>query len=291
MREPKDRSGAPHLDRAEIERLARALRWGPAGVGPLAGRGEAGRLGRAGEFEEYRPWRPGDDLRSLDVRVMRRLRRRVARVDREDTAQPLTVLLDRSASMADPVRERCVRGLLGFLLALARAHGEPTRVLAFVDGPPVALPSAAAALDGALDALPPRGTTDFVRAFRSVPVDPLGAGRVVVVSDAFGLEDDGDVAPLLRHGRPLLLAPLLPDERNPQVGGSVVLRSSEDEAPWEGTLDRATVERYRRRSAARCLHLTRWFRAHGGEAQVVSAEAGWTDAVRVGLERGRWLRR
>jgi len=278
-------------DRAEIERLARVLRWGPAGVGPLAGRGEAGRLGRAGEFEEYRPWRPGDDLRSLDVRVIRRLRRRVARVDREDTAQPLTVLVDRSASMDHPVRERCVRGLVSFLLALARAHGEPARVLGFVDGPPSALPSAVAELERALDARPPRGTGEFTRAFRSVPVDPLGAGRVVVVSDAFGLEDDDSLVPLLAHGRPLLLAPLLPEERNPRVGGAVVLRSAEDEAPWEGTLDRATVERYRRRFAARWRHLTRWFRTHGGEAQVVAAEAGWTDAVRVGLERGRWLRR
>ena len=69
--------------RREIERLARALRWGPAGVGTVQGRGPAGRLGRAGEFEEYRPWRPGEELRSIDVKVLRRLRRRVARVDRK----------------------------------------------------------------------------------------------------------------------------------------------------------------------------------------------------------------
>jgi len=280
-------------ERREIERLARALRWGPAGVGTVAGRGPAGRLGRAGEFEEYRPWRPGEELRSIDVRVMRRLRRRVARVDREESALPLTVLVDRSASMADPARERCVVALVSFLLSLARARGEPRRLLFFVDGRP--LPGAAASAEGAVErafaALPCTGTTDFARAFAAAPLDARGPGRVVVLSDAAGLAGEGALAPLARLGRPFWLAPLVAAEISPSTRGRVELVSREDEPPWRGTIDAAAAARYRAALAARFLRIERELRARGGDALAFAAEAGWSRAISACLARARLLRR
>lgn len=279
----------------DIERLARAVRWGPAGIGTVAGRGPAGRLGRAGEFEEYRPWRPGEDLKSIDVRVARRLRRRVARVDRVESTLPLTVLVDRSGSMSDPVRETCVVALAHFFIALARARGEPRRLLFFVDGRPRAAGSELAgdgrALASAFARVPCGGSSDFARAFAAVPPDTHGPGRVVILSDAAGLADERALAPLARLGRPLWLAPLTLDERAPALRGRFELVSSEAEPAWRGVIDDATAARYREALAMRFHRLEAELRARGGDAQVVAAEEGWTGAVAACLARGRMLRR
>jgi uncharacterized protein (DUF58 family) len=282
-------------ERREIERLARVLRWGPAGIGTIAGRGPAGRLGRAGEFEEYRPWRPGEELRSIDVRVLRRLRRRVARVDREESALPLTVLVDRSASMADPARESCVIALATFFLALARARGEPRRLLFFSQGRPVRAETTAAGPEGALErafaAHPCRGCTDFAEAFAATPFDPRGPGRVVVLSDAAGLAEEGALAPLARLGRPSWIAPLTAEEISPTLRGRVEFVSREGEPPWRGVVDVETAARYRTALAARFLRIEREMRARGGDALVIAAEAGWGRAITACLARGRLLRR
>jgi len=282
--------------RREIERLARALRWGPAGVGTVQGRGPAGRLGRAGEFEEYRPWRPGEELRSIDVKVLRRLRRRVARVDREESALPLTVLVDRSASMADPVRESCIVALAHFLLALARARGEPRRLLFFVDGRAGSglagtVGGAEGELARAFAATPCAGPSDFARAFSALPLDPRGPGRVVVLSDAAGLADERAIAPLSRLGRPFWIAPLVPEELAPSPRGRVALISREAEPGWTGTIDAAAAARYRGALAARFAWLERELRARGGDALAVPAAAGWSRAIGACLARGRMLRR
>ncbi len=274
----------------QIERLARVLRWGPAGVGTLAGRGPTGRLGRAGEFEEYRPWRPGDDLSSLDVRVYRRLRRRVARVDREDSALPLTILVDRSASMDDPERERCVRGLTSFFLALARAQGEPSRLLFFAGNRPHAAAGIEpGTVEGAFEANPCSGTSDFARSFAATPIDPHGPGRVVIFTDGFGLTADRALAPLARLGRGLLLAPLTDEERSPSLRGPVRFLSRESEASWSGVVDAATITRYREGMRARFEFLERWFRTRGGDAHSIAAAKGWAGAVETCLDRGRVL--
>jgi uncharacterized protein (DUF58 family) len=279
----------PAAERREIERLARRLRFGPAGIGPLAGRGAPGRLGRAGEFEEYRPWRPGEELRTLDLRVWRRLRRRVARVDREDSALPLTLLVDRSASMADPARERCVRALALLLVAVARARGEPRRLLFFAGGAPHRgdTEDIEASFAGATCG----GTSDFAAAFAALPLDPRGPGRVVVLSDAAGLADDRALLPLARLGRPFWLAPLLAEERSPSLAGAVTLHSREREPAWSGVVDAALRARYREGLAARLGRLERTLRAHGGDAQLVTVEDGWAAAAAAALARGRMLRR
>jgi len=277
-------------ERLRIDRLATTLRWGPAGAGHGTGLDSAGRLGRAGEFEEYRPWRPGDELSALDAGVYRRLRRRVARVDREDSTLPLTVLVDRSASMAAPHRDRCIRGLVVFFLALARARKEPRRLLFLEDGTSRAI-DLQSDLEGVFHRLPTGKTLQLGSALERVPPDGRGRGRVVLLSDGFDLTDEGLLTPLLSMGRTLWIAPWTQEERNPTIRGTVRLHSSESEPQWFGAIDEELVDRYRSRLRQRWRRIESWLRERGGDALHYPAEEGWEGAIQRSLSRGRWLRR
>ena len=278
--------------RRRLERLATLLRFAPSARGTSAGRDRGGRLGRAGEFEEFRPWRPGDELRALDVRVYRRLGRRVTRVDREDSASPLTLLVDRSLSMADPARERATRELAIFFLAVARARGEPCRVFFTTDRTLIPIAEKdPGTIEAAFDRVPPSGVADFTHALHSVPRSSLGPGRLVWLTDGFGIDALPPLAPAFEHGRVLLLAPWTREEWRPTPLGAVTLRSREGETEWSGAITPALVREYTARNTRRWQRLASTFRERGGDALRVVAEAGAIGAIDACLERGGWLTR
>ncbi len=124
---------APEIQR-QLQRLAQRFRWNIAGRGSLPGRDGGRRLGSAGEFESYRSFEPGDDLRALDLKVYSRLRKRMARVLREDSTVPLTLLVDRSASMSGWARQKTTCELIYFFHLLAQRSADPIRVFSFADG-------------------------------------------------------------------------------------------------------------------------------------------------------------
>ena len=278
--------------RLAIERLARTLRFAPAERGGVAGSDPGGRIGRSGEFEEFRPWRPGDDLRTLDLGVYRRLRRRVARVDREESGVPLTLLIDRSASMAEPARERCVQELSLLFVSIAIEAGEPVRAFTYVAELPEPLPSpSAAAVERALDDRPCAGDSDAARAFRALPVDPQGPGRVIVLTDGFGLREGTDLAPLTLGGRVWLIAPWTAEEWQPSARGSVLFQSRENEPSWRGVVNAATLEEYRASGDRRWRALHRALLPTGGRAERIVAEEGARGLIDRALRHGEWLRR
>lgn len=276
--------------RLRIDRLATTLRWGPAGAGHGTGLDLAGRLGRAGEFEEYRPWRPGDELSALDAGVYRRLRRRVARVDREDSSLPLTILVDRSASMAAAPRDRCIRELVVFFLALARARKEPRRLL-FLEGGNCRSIDLQSDLETHFNLLPTGKTLQLGRALERVPTDGRGRGRVVLLCDGFDVTDEQLLSPLLPLGRTLWIAPWTQEELSPTIRGAVRLHSSESEPQWFGAIDEELIDRYRSRLRQRWRRIESWLRERGGDALHYPAEEGWEGAIQRSLNRGRWLRR
>ncbi|MCI0652482.1 MAG: DUF58 domain-containing protein, partial [Planctomycetes bacterium] len=157
---------------AEIERLARRVRWRIGGGALLPGRARGGALGASGEFEGYRRYEPADDLRRIDMKVYARLRRPMVRLLRADSMVPLTVLIDRSASMASPVQDRAASELGAFFFALARRNGDALRGFLFRDGElrPIAAPRAnLAGLAALFLDEPARGESDYARSFRRVP--------------------------------------------------------------------------------------------------------------------------
>ncbi|MEE8142168.1 MAG: DUF58 domain-containing protein [Planctomycetota bacterium] len=280
---------------ASIERLVQRVRWGVMAGGLLPGRGAGRRLGSAGEFEGYRRYEPGDDLRGLDIQVYRRLRRPMVRMLREDSIIPLTLLIDRSGSMAGVERPRAVAELALFFLLLGRRAGDPLRLFGFRDGqllkPRSHSREIAARLGSLLECYPPQGASHFQRAFRSLPPHPSGHGIVLVISDAFGIADpDAELAPLVRTGRLFWIAPLEVEEREPSSAGSVILESREPEPSWEGTLDASTTEQY-------CAHLARYHEGlrrrlleWGGDFYGVPAENSIVESIGWIQRGGRLLR-
>ena len=64
------------------------------------GAGQDWGVGRGQEFVGYRPYRAGEDARALDFTLLARLGKPFVRVTRPEAQQTVTVLIDRSASMA-----------------------------------------------------------------------------------------------------------------------------------------------------------------------------------------------
>lgn len=291
---PVDRraSSRPPAGEPTLRRLASRLRWGAAETAGWTGRQRGARLGRAGEFEEFRPWREGEELRSLDLSVYRRLRRRVARVDREDTALPLTLILDRSASMGIAPRDRCVRELALFALLLARAHDEPCAVhLLTASGTRTILDAGLPALDAALATPPPGGSVDLANALARLPAPRHGPGRVLLISDGFGLSEPAELTPLLRFGRPIWLAPWTDEELAPPATGRARLVSAEDEPAWTGVIDPDTVATYTAHHRAWWRRLAASLERAGGSAHRCRAEGGALEAIPRAAGPGGWLRR
>ncbi len=279
---------------APLVRLARRLRWGIGAQGSAV-YGQGGqRLGSAGEFEGYRPFEPGDDLRGLDVAVFARMRRAVYRVRREDSAIPLTLLVDRSASMSGELRERAVADLAALFVALAQSSGDPVRAYAFAAGEVGMFHEgirSPAAIWRALAARTPAGSGDASRAFRRVPPDPAGRGVVVVLSDAMGLEDPGPaMQPLARLGLPFWVASWLEEELRPPLRGPVTLLPREREPPWHGTLDEAARRSYLQQVDGFQAAMRRRLRGLGGDFFLLPAETPIAEQVETIRREGRLLR-
>lgn len=273
----------PAETRARIDRLARRFQWGFSSRSPLPGQHRGRRLGTAGEFEGYRRYEPGDDLARLDVGVYARLRQRVVRLSREDSILPLTVLIDRSASMAGTHRERAMTELAAFFLQVARRGHDPVRLFAFSNGQLSASPGRLQSIESLETLLrhhPLRGDSNFAREFAQLGPDPAGPGVVIVLSDGFGIaEPERELAPLLEAGRTYWLALLEPDELDPPEQGRVRLVPRESGPTWQGDLDPSSLSRYR--SQLRRYHdgLRGPLRERGGDFVVLRTSASIAELV------------
>ena len=277
-------------ERTRIERLARRFRWKLAATGVLPGRRTGRRLGSAGEFEGYRPFEPGDDLRSLDVKVYARLRRPMARLRRDDSVVPLTLLVDRSASMTGESRARAVASLGLFFVAKARRNGDPVRVLGFRDGQLERMDRDPARLLEHLSTDPAAGSSDFGGSFVRLTADRAGRGMVVVLSDAMGVtQPERELLPLTRIGVPIWIAPLEPEEWQPEFQGRVALHSREREPVWRGLINAHTLRDYRSQLNRYHGALRRHLLSRGGDFVPISTEEALTAVLERLRARQRFL--
>ena len=122
-------SAASSLDHSRlIERLAGRLRWRDAINGVSSGQGRGSRSAASGEFDNHARWCPGDDLHRLDLRVWLRLRQRWTRSYRDDSSEPLTIIIDGGASMGFGDKPQAVSWTCELFLAVARARRDPHRL-------------------------------------------------------------------------------------------------------------------------------------------------------------------
>lgn len=90
--------------------------------------------GRGIEFADHRPYTPGDDFRHVDWKAYRRLNRLLLRMFDEEQDLPIYLILDVSASMAEPAKFDLARRLAAALCYIGLAHLDRLTLLTFTSG-------------------------------------------------------------------------------------------------------------------------------------------------------------
>lgn len=141
------------------------------------------------EFAQYRGYQPGDDLRRVDWKLLARSDRFYVREADAETALPVRLVLDASASMAHAEGERskwdAARGLVAALARVAIRQGDVPALALVGGGEPVLVPGSRdrrqheRILD-ALERATPRGgeLRDL-----AVACERLGPGPLLLVTD------------------------------------------------------------------------------------------------------------
>lgn len=90
--------------------------------------------GRGIEFADHRPYAPGDDFRHIDWKAYRRLNRLLLRLFDEEQDLPIYLILDVSASMAEPAKFDLARRITAALCYIGLAHLDRMTLLTFSKG-------------------------------------------------------------------------------------------------------------------------------------------------------------
>lgn len=197
-----------------------------------AGAGRDLGFGRGQEFVGYRPYRPGEDARALDFSLLARLGKPFVRVMRPEAHTAVTILLDRSASMAVGPPGKW-QSAVELALALGHLWGSVGARVRWLHGSNpgsieslrMSRPVDAAACRRALFATRAEGglgLRDLLTALGS------GDDHVVLIGDLFDLQPR-DLEPWLRARSHWSLVRVLgPVETAPPVGQAVVWLDPED---------------------------------------------------------------
>jgi len=160
--------------------------------GFLSGMHRSPYFGQSIEFLQHRQYAPGDDLRHVDWKVWARQDRLYVKQFEEESNLTCTLLLDVSGSMrygSRPLNKYEYAATVAVSLAyLLLRQQDAVGCIAFDSAVRAAVPprSRETHLDSivrALDASPPRDTSDLFPVLRQVAESTHGRGMVVLVSD------------------------------------------------------------------------------------------------------------
>lgn len=164
----------------------------PAGGGS-GGLRRSKALGSSVEFSDFREYVHGDDLRRVDWNAYARFDRLFLKLFMEEQEQRVHLIVDDSASMAEPTRWECAKKLLETISYLALSGSDTVTLYALSDNSErhtrplsgrFSYPQAVDFLEG----LHPSGITSFNR---QLPLLPLSQGRGVTVAVSDLLLEDG----------------------------------------------------------------------------------------------------
>jgi uncharacterized protein (DUF58 family) len=259
-----------------LEALHLAARRVPAGGRHAEQRSRA--RGAGIEFTDVRPYVAGDDFRSIDWPLLLRLDKVFLRLYLEDQDLPIHFLLDQSASMANAhggrARSDIARQAVAALAYVAlnqldRVAVHPIAAPALEPLPGLSGKQAFHRLLGWLEALPARGTTPLVEGLEQFAQRRLRRGLCVLVSDLFDPRGIAAVLAALEQVRHhlLILRPVHPDERRPQLAGELEVVDCETGERLALTADDALLDRYEQAYSAFEQQVTT-FAAHCGASHV-----------------------
>ncbi len=243
-----------------LERLKLAFRRarGAAGEGLRRAGGRPGR----NEFADFRDYEPGDDLRDLDWPAYARLEKLFIKEYASHSTEPITLLLDASASMAcgQPDKWRFARRLALALAFLALLGKHKVRLLLLGENRwlgPFSGPEKIEQLAARLQQASTAPQADLATALRSQARSLAGHGRYMLISDLWA--DEALQQVLLAAQGPArawsILQVLSGDEISPQLNGPLRLRDAEGGEALEFQVDRPLLQAYLRALEA---HLHKW---------------------------------
>jgi len=242
--------------------------------GFIAGLHRSPDFGFSQEFAEYRAYSPGDDLRFVDWNAYARTDRLYLKRYRGETNTRLTLLIDRSASMAyssNSVRKiDYARYLAASLAYLAHHQRDAVGLIAFDDTvrdyvEPSSRQGQWAKLLHALNRAEPAARTDFAAPFLHFQQFLQRRGLVLVFSDFFAPAEEvvRAAAPLRQRGNDVILFHILdPQEVAPDWKNSRILIDMESGQSLEVSPEFARGP-YRERVAAHLAELEQLARAAG----------------------------
>ena len=144
--------------------------------------------GRGIEFADHRPYAPGDDFRLIDWKAYKRLNRLLLRLFDEEQDLPIYLMIDVSASMAEPAKFDLARRVAAALCYIGLVHLDRLTLVTFGQG--IARESSPGRGKGRifrvfdwLEALEPAGPTDLMAACRDFASRPRQVGLAVMISD------------------------------------------------------------------------------------------------------------
>lgn len=242
------------LDRLSL--LAKRLRRGK-----LPGRYRSRGRGRSLDFAGYRPYQPGDELRRLDLNLLRRRKRLFVREYEAEEELNLYILVDASASMAfgNPPKLELARRVAAALLYLGIKSGNSAGLSILRGGgadylPPRRGERALHRLFESLSGAESAGLTDLNRSLGYSNEAMRRPGLAVVISDFLDPKGFADGLGRLSHsGNELVVLRLMEGEENPSrriKPGEYRFKDSETGRELRIPVNRMLLEEYRREEEA-----------------------------------------
>ncbi len=238
-----------------LQRLSRSKllpRWALATVG--VGERRSKSKGAGFEFADHRKYEIGDDLRYLDLHIQARLGENFIRQYEVHRQLPITILIDSSQSMevGEPQRLSVALRLASILSFVGLAGGDQVQ-LGIVSGDRIEWSSRIHGASRAQVIFEWLGRKhaqggSFAAAMRAAARHVTDRGLFIAISDWWD-EGVGDLLPLAASGQEIWgLHLVTPDEMDPAVlgQGEAQLVDAETGLEVEITVDRGTIERYRR---------------------------------------------
>ncbi|MCC6574109.1 MAG: DUF58 domain-containing protein [Planctomycetes bacterium] len=215
----------------------------------LKGRGGEGHVARGraagqNEFHGHRPYVAGDDLRRLDWNAYGRLGKLFLREFEPEKHEHITLVVDRSRSMAagdKHVFARHVAAAFGYLTL--NQGGSAT----LAGGATISGPSRFSRLLDALREAEPDQATGLGPALKAIAATPKPPADLVVVGDLLEpVEVLEPLQTLTRRGTNVTLVQVLShDEADPAAGGNVELHGLEEGEALRLRLGDAVIAAYR----------------------------------------------
>ncbi len=249
------------------------------------------------EFADFRNYSEGDDLRHLDWNVLARLDTPVMRTYQDEEDVVLYVCLDCTPSMnfGDPTKIAVAqRYAMAFgYVALVGGDGVRLKVLG-AKQPPSGIMRGRSSAYRLMDAIQRNGDEQnhekLTESLRSLSRSNLRSGILVLISDGLDPELPAAIRALGGRGFEVWHAQILSDiEIDPDLEGDLRLIDSEGSDSTDITINRETLQHYRKSLEAHLVAVAEAAKRTGGHHLLIRTSDSLEEVMARKLKPAGWL--